>query len=135
MSGAREFNVDGVSEDAVSYGLALAAVRNEYARVISGGGMSIAQVPVEALHSAGDLMREGFTTGNTKAMVDRMKNETTLKTKGYSQELRSLRKRIKQEIVPELYGQQYEDVVGNEEVTPRTPPAGTRPPLSSFEKK
>ena len=113
MSGARSFNVKGISDKAIRYGLALAAVRNEYARVISGGGMSIAQVPVEALNSAGALMREGFNTGNTAAMVDQMKTETKLKTKGYSEQLRSLRSKIAQPLIPELYGQKYEDIVGS----------------------
>jgi hypothetical protein len=113
MSGARSFNVKGISDKAIRYGLALAAVRNEYARVISGGGMSIAQVPVEALSSAGALMREGFNTGNTAAMVAQMKNETRLKTQGYSKQLRELRQKVALPLIPELYGQKYEDIVGS----------------------
>jgi hypothetical protein len=146
MSGSRSFNVTGVSDKAIRYGLAMAAVRNEYARVISGGGMSIAQVPVEALNSAGALMREGFNTGNTAAMVGQMKTETKLKTKGYSEQLRSLRSKIAQPLIPELYGQKYEDIVGSNDSGGGQQGGGggggrggtqqgSRPPLSSFEKK
>lgn len=121
MSGAREFNVTGISEPAVRYGIALQAVRNEYARVLAGGAASIATTPVDAMKEAAALMQPGFQSGNIRGMVDQVKTEATQKTGGYRDELKSLMDSMRKPLVPELYGQKYQEA-------PQTPmPNGSRP--------
>jgi hypothetical protein len=122
QSGAREFNVTGVSDAAVRYGLALAAVRNEYARVIAGGAASVGQTPVEALRLAGEQMRPGFTIGNTKAMVDQIRQEGRQVIGGRQDELNNLSSEVRGQLFPELFGKPYQQP----EITPPPPPANGR---------
>jgi hypothetical protein len=110
ISGAREFDVGGVSEAATRYGAALAAVRNEYARIIAGGASSIAQVSPEALKSAGEVISPGFTKGNMKSLVDQFGVEAKQKLGGYRDQEKSLLGEISQRLVPELYGEKYKEV-------------------------
>jgi hypothetical protein len=111
QSGAREFNVKGLSAPAIQYGIALQAVRNEYARIIEGSGASIAGTSVQSLKDAGDKMRGGFTTGNTQAMLQMIDAEAKNKYGGYGDKLRELQQRMSQPLVPELKGGKYEPVV------------------------
>lgn len=128
QSGAREFNVGGVSEAAVRYGQALAAVRNDYARVIAGGSASIAQTSVEAIKAASDVIRPGFTAGNTNAMVDQMLTEGRQAIAGRQEQLNSLQTQLSQPLIPELYGQTYQEAI----VPPITPPSlGGQAPAGS----
>lgn len=110
QSGAREFNVGGVSEAAVRYGQALAAVRNDYARVIAGGAASVGQTPVEALRLASENIRPGFNTANTNAMVDQMLQEGRQAIGGREQQLANLKSELSQKLVPELYGDSYKEI-------------------------
>lgn len=110
QTGAREFNVPGLSKAAAQYGLALAAVRNEYARVIAGGTASVAQTPPEALKMAGNLISPGFTSGNTRAMVAQMNTEATQGAGGREDQLNALLKSISTPLLPELYGNTYQGI-------------------------
>jgi len=123
QSGALEFNVAGVSAPAVQYGLALAAVRNEYARVIAGGAASAAQTPVEAIHIASQNIRAGFNSANTKAMVDQMRTEGKQSIGGRQDELNSLASETRQPLFPELFGQQYQ----NQQTVPQPAGGGAKP--------
>jgi hypothetical protein len=107
ISGATKFDVGNISEDAVRYGLALQAVKSEYARVISSGAASAGQTNVNAAQEAGELMSKGFTTGQTRAMVDQIKTETQQRTAGYRSELKEIQNRLAVGIIPELYGGTY----------------------------
>ncbi len=110
QSGAREFDTGLVnSQAAIQYGLALAAVRNEYARVIAGGAASVGQTPVEAIRLASDNMRAGFSSKNTKAMVDQIRTEGRQAIGGRQDELNRLNKEIRQPLFPELRGGKYEE--------------------------
>jgi hypothetical protein len=112
-----EFDTGTVSKDAVRYALALQAVKSEYARVIASGAASAGQTNVNAAQEAGELISKGFSTGQTKAMIDQIRTETRQRTAGYREELKDIQNRLAVGIIPELYGKKY---IGPHEGPPET---------------
>ncbi len=125
QSGAREFNVTGVSPAAVQVGIAMQAVRNEYARIIEGSGASVAGTSVQAMKDAGDKMRSGFTTGNMQAMLSMIDAEAKNKYGGYGDKLKELQQRMSEPLVPELKGGKYQPVIPD---IPKPVPQGITAP-------
>jgi hypothetical protein len=120
FSGATNFDVKGLSDTATQYGLALAAVRNGYARIIGGATLSRAGTSPEALRDASLLISNGLTKKNAQATIDQIRTEAQQTVGGRRDEARDLLKNISQPLVPELYGNQYQEIP----VTPVTPIAG-----------
>lgn len=109
LSGAEEFNMDGLSPAAAKYALSLQAVRNEYARIIGGGVQSTGQTAEGARIDAGKALADGFSKGSMSAALGQMKQEVTQKTSGIQDELKREQGIISQPIIPEIYGQKYKE--------------------------